>query len=129
MRKRTKESERLVGDYRRDLVERLFEEMFNSRFGELARKPDAKFLAAGAGGGASAPRRRRSRCSARVKDGGIAEGLRRSQIEARRVRQFGFTAAELDRAKKSMLSFYEHAYNERDKTESGSFAQEYLSIS
>ena len=26
-----------------------------------------------------------------------------------------------------MAAFYERAYNERDKTESGSFAQEYLS--
>ena len=42
------------------------------------------------------------------------------------MREFGFSAAELDRAKKWMAAFYERAYNERDKTESGSFAQEYL---
>ena len=43
------------------------------------------------------------------------------------MREFGFSAAELDRAKQWMAAFYERAYNERDKTESGSFAQEYLS--
>ena len=49
-----------------------------------------------------------------------------SPIEAKRVREFGFGAAELERAKKWMAAFYERAYTERDKTESGSFAQEYL---
>ena len=42
------------------------------------------------------------------------------------MREFGFTASELDRAKKSLLSFYEHAYSDRDKTESGSYTQEYI---
>ena len=124
--KRRKESERLVGDYRRDLVERLFEEMFNGRFGEIERNPDAKFLRAGAGDGGLSPTTNAFELEARVKDGGLAEGLTALAIEARRVRQFGFTAAELDRAKKSLLSFYEHAYSDRDKTESGSYAQEYL---
>ena len=64
--------------------------------------------------------------SARVPDGGIADGLTALEIEARRVQQFGFTASELDRAKRWMAAFYERAYNERDKSESGSFAQEYL---
>src|SRR5689334_12016579 len=38
--------------------------------------------------------------------------------EALRVKNYGFTAAELDRAKASMLANYEKNYNERDKTES-----------
>ena len=42
------------------------------------------------------------------------------------MRQFGFGAGELDRAKAWMAGFMERAYNERDKTESGSYAQEYL---
>ena len=50
-RKQPAERQDRVGDYRRNLVERLFADMFNDRFGELARKPDAKFLGAGAGGG------------------------------------------------------------------------------
>src|SRR5207237_5279161 len=64
--------------------------------------------------------------SARVKDGGLADGLTALAVEAKRVREFGFTASELDRAKKSLLSFYEHAYSDREKTESGSYAQEYI---
>ena len=47
-------------------------------------------------------------------------------VEAMRVREFGFGAAEFDRAKQWMAGFNERAYSERDKSESGSFAQEYL---
>ena len=42
------------------------------------------------------------------------------------MRQFGFAASELDRAKRWMRAFYERAFNERDKNESASYAQEYL---
>src|SRR5207237_6488979 len=63
---------------------------------------------------------------ARVPDGKIQEGLDALALEARRVKEFGFGPAELERGKKWMVAFLERAYNERDKTESGSFAQEYL---
>jgi zinc protease len=125
-RKRAREGQTLVGDYRRSLVERLFERMFNERLGELARKPDAKFLAAGAGDGGISPSVSMFSLNARVQDGMIGEGLSAIETEARRVREFGFTPPELDRARKSMIALYERAWNERDKSESASFAQEYV---
>src|SRR4029077_4767119 len=64
---------------------------------------------------------------ASVPDGGITGGLSAVALEAKRAREFGFGAAEFDRAKKWMAAYYERAYTERDKTESGSFAQEYVS--
>jgi zinc protease len=125
--KRPAQSNLLVRDYRRSLVERIFEHMFNERFGELARNADAKFLSAGIGGGSLTPTVDTFSLSARVPEGGISAGLGAIVTEAKRVREFGFNAAELDRARRSMTAFYERAYNERDKTESGSFAQEYIS--
>jgi zinc protease len=127
LHKRAKEGNQLVGDYRRSIVASLFTRMLNDRFTELARKPDAKFLGAGGGGGTLTPSVETFGLNARVQDGGIAEGLTALEIEARRVRQFGFTAPELERAKRWMRAFYERAYNERDKNESASYAQEYLS--
>jgi zinc protease len=126
LRKRPKDSDQLVGDYRRGIVENLFTRMLNDRFGDLARKPDAKFLAAGGGSDSLSPTVDTFGLSARVVDGGLAAGLTALEIEARRVQQFGFTATELDRAKLWLAAFYERAFNERDKNESGSFAQEYL---
>ncbi len=57
----------------------------------------------------------------------MEDGLAAIAVEAKRVRDFGFSASELDRAKKWLIASYERAYAERDKSESGSFAQELVS--
>ncbi len=124
--KRRKESDRLVGDYRRSLVARLFYEMLDARFGELAQRPDARFLEAGVGGDDLNNDVDTFQMMASVKDGTIAEGLSALVVEAQRVREFGFTPGELDRMKRGLLAFYDRAYNERDKTDSGQYADEYL---
>jgi zinc protease len=128
VRKRTRETGQRVSDYRRGLVQRLIEYMIGQRFAELARKPDAKFLGAGAGGDSLSRTVDAFSFSASVQDGRIADGLSALAIEARRVNQFGFGDAELARARAWMAGFMERAYNERDKTESGSYAQEYLNF-
>ena len=115
-----------VGDYRRNLVERLFGDMLNDRFAELARKPDAKFLGAGGGGGPLTPTVQTFSLQARVPDGSLLDGVNVLEIEARRVREHGFNQSELDRNKREMAAFYEQAYNERDKSESGGYADEYI---
>ena len=70
---------------------------------------------------------RRSTWKRGSKDGKLEDGAAVLTTEANRVREFGFGAAEIDRAKAWMKAFYEHAYTDREKTESGSFAQEYVS--
>ena len=124
--KQTAERHDRVGDYRRSLVERLFSDMLNDRFAELARKPDAKFLGAGGGGGSLTPTVHTFSLSARVPDGGLIDGLNVLEIEARRVREHGFNQSELDRNKREMAAYYEQAFNERDKSESSGFADEYV---
>ena len=49
LRKRAKPDSQRAADYRRSLVERLVQMMLDDRFGELSRKPDAKFLGASSG--------------------------------------------------------------------------------
>ncbi len=126
VRKRQKEGEQKVADYRRDLVARTIDQMMDERFSELERKPDAKFLGAGAGGSGLSRDVATFTMSARVQDGKLEDGIGVLATEAMRVKEFGFSASELERAKKWMAAFYERARSERDKTESGSFAQEYL---
>jgi len=126
IRKRPRAPSDKVGDYRRSLVQRFFEQMLNDRLDEISRKPDAKFLGAGMGGGGLSQDVETVSLSANVQSGKIAEGLASVAIEAKRAREYGFNAPELDRAKKWMAAFYDRAYTERNKTESGSFAQEYL---
>lgn len=44
---------------------------------------------------------------------------------AEKIKRYGFTAAEFERAKTEMLSSYERSYNERNTRENISFAREY----
>ena len=126
VRKRQREGDQRVADYRRDLVGRTIDHMMDERFGELEEKPDAKFLGAGVSGGSLSRDVSTFTMTARVEDGKLEDGIAVLATEALRVREFGFSASEVERAKKWMESFYERAYNERDKSESGSFAQEYV---
>jgi zinc protease len=127
LRKRPRDPDGTVGDYRREVVQRIVDHMIDERFDEIARRPDARFLGAGAGNETLARRVDAYVMSATTQDGKIADGLNAIAVEAKRLRDFGFGEAEMDRAKRWMLAFYERAYNERDKNESPSFTQEYLS--
>jgi zinc protease len=126
VRKRAAEPQGHVADYRRSLVASMAYEMLNERFDEISRKPDAPFLGAGAYGGNLTPTVATFTLGASVQEGKIEAGLVALEVEANRVEQHGFAAGELDRAKKWMLASYDRAYAERDKTESGSYVQEYI---
>jgi zinc protease len=127
-RKRVRESDRTVADYRRDLVQRAVEHMMDERLGELAQKPDAKFLGAGVGGGTLSHDVATFTMGAGVPDGKLEDGIGVLAAEAKRVREFGFGSNEMERAKTWMAAFYERAYSERGKTASPSFAQEYVAF-
>ena len=121
------EKTKTVGDYRRDLMERLYLTMLNARLEEIAQKPDAPFLGADASKGSFIGRESDAfTLAASVKNGTIDAGLQAILLEAKRVDQFGFLQSELDRAKQNMLRGYERAYAERDKTQSASYVQEYV---
>jgi zinc protease len=126
MRKRARPGRERVGDYRRSLVHSLVFQMINERFDELSRKPDAQFLGAGAYSEPLSPTVTAFTLGAGVEDGTLAAGLSALEIEANRIRRHGFGAAELERARKWMLAFYERAFTERDKTESAGLADEYV---
>ena len=127
VRKRKRQADDSVADYRRNLTEQLVSQMLSERFDELSRKKDAKFLDASAYEDALNPSVSLFSIGASVEEGKLADGLAALEIESNRVKQFGFGPAELERAKKWWLASYERAYNERDKSESGTFAQEYVS--
>ena len=126
MRKRRRGAEDTVAAYRRDLVEQAVYQMMNERFDELSRRKDAQFLGAGAYESPLSPTVSTFALSAGAEEGKIPAALAALEIEANRVQRHGFGAAELDRAKKWWLASYERAYSERDKTPSGSYADEYV---
>jgi zinc protease len=127
MRKRPAEPQSRVGDYRRSLLQRLAERIMNERFEDLVRRPDAKVLGLGVGNRRLSPGVTALSLSAGVADGRLQEGVATLVVEANRLRQHGVGPAELDRAKRWMSAFFSRALKERDKTESASYAREYVS--
>ncbi|MGE0593137.1 MAG: M16 family metallopeptidase [Vicinamibacterales bacterium] len=115
---------RTLQDYRAALVQSLVQQMFNDRFAEIARRPDAPFIGAGAGMQTLGRTVEAFTMSARVEDGGAGRGLSALAEELARARTHGFGDAELDRARRALLASYERSFNERDTTESEGLASE-----
>ena len=126
VQKRPGEESGTVGSYRAGLVRLLVSHMLNERFDEISRKADAPFLGAAAYADNLSPKVDTFTLGASVQDGKIEPGLASLVVEANRVKQYGFGPSELDRAKKWIFASYERAYTEREKSESGSYVQEYV---
>ena len=120
------ESDGTHADYRRRMVERSWNSMLNFRFFEITRESEQPpFLFAGSGKGSLVRGSEAFQLQAAVADGESRAGLERLLLEAERVERFGFTQAELDRQKADMLRGYERAWEEREKSESSTYAAEY----
>lgn len=114
-----------LGDYRDDLTEQLFTSILNQRLQELTQKENPPFLYAATD--FNAVRRYGAfNAFANVGTGDVTKGINALVEEIERAKRYGFTASELERAKKNMLAFYERTYNNRDKTESDSYVNEYI---
>lgn len=110
-----------VGNFRDSLVNRLYVSMFNARLSELSKSANPPFLSASVVSGNYVRPQDIEQLSASVKDGGEAVGLEALLSELRRTR-LGFTAGELERAKRQVLSEFEKAYAERNQQNSGDIA-------
>jgi len=113
-----------VKDYRRQIVENLFNQMFTQRLTEISHKADPPFIYAYSYKGSFVRTKDFFTIGAAVKDDGIETGFQTLLTEAQRVKEFGFTESELSRTKQIMLSSMEEAYKERNKSESGRMADE-----
>lgn len=120
------EQEKTVGEFRRELVETLYNGMLNDRLEEIAQRAGSPFVGAYSTQGEIVRTQAAYVLSALVKDGGIARGLAAVLTEAERVAQHGFTATELQRQKADVLRGVERAYAERDKTNSADFVDAYV---
>ncbi|HWA35535.1 MAG TPA: insulinase family protein [Cyclobacteriaceae bacterium] len=115
-----------VGDYRQSIIKNLASVMLSQRMQELTQKSDPPFLFGGSDRGEFIHNYESYFGFAVLGKAGVAPAINAVILENERAKKFGFTAAELDRAKKSMLRNMERAYNERDKTESENYADEYV---
>jgi zinc protease len=115
------------GDYRNTLMRNLYTGMLNNRLQEIAQKPESPFLYAFAGYGSFIGRSIDVySLSTGAKENQIEKSIEAVLTENERVKQFGFTATELEREKKDVLSTFEKMAKESDKTESRSYADEFI---
>jgi len=114
-----------VADYRTALVHGLFDQMLSERYAELLRRSDPPYISGSAGisgfmGGLDA-----YDASVQAKPGELEKGLKAVWRETERLKRFGFTATELERAKTAYLNEMESAVKEKGKTNSINYVKEY----
>ena len=103
----------------------LFNQMLNDRLAELLQKPNPPFIFGQASYGAFIGRQDAFTSVMVAKPGELETAVKAVVAETDRVRQFGFTLTELERAKQNALVQIDNAYREKDKTPSASFVSEY----
>lgn len=111
-----------VGDYKEQLIDGLFSTMLNNRLQEHTRSENPPFLYGYSFHGSTYAKNKDAFQSyAMTSEDKQIEALRTLMIENERVKRFGFTQTELDRAKKEYLASYEKAYNDRNKNNSSTY--------
>lgn len=118
--------QKTVGDYRDHLVEALYNTMLNNRLSELARLADPPYLQAYSQVGHLSRLKDYYLIGAVAHENQAERALEALLTEVQRVRLYGFTPSELQRAKDNLLRVMETIYNEREKTSSEQYAREYI---
>ncbi len=114
-------------DYRESIKRSLYDIMFGQRLQELSKDKNAPFLQAQGGFSDFIGNINVYSLAGIMKEDNILGGYDALLTEAYRVYKHGFTASELERAKKDYASSLEKAFNEKDKTETGAFIKEIAS--
>lgn len=102
--------------------------MLNSRLNELRQSANPPFVYAGSyySNYFLAQTKDAFTLSISCKAEGINEALTAGLTELERVRRYGFTESEYERARANYLQRLESAYNEREKTKNDSYVNEYI---
>ena len=116
-----------VEHYRNRMIEQLFTTMLNARLRELTQQANPPFLGASSAQGQLIRTKEAFFLYSATRDDELLRGLDAVLTEAARVQRHGFTATELERAKQNTERYLEAAHAEREKTESGQYAEEYVS--
>jgi zinc protease len=103
----------------------LFNSMINARISELTQQSNPPFLFAQSSYGDFLADLEAFSSIVVTKPGELEKGVKAIVAENERVQKFGFTQTELDRAKQSVLAMLDQQFNEKDKTRSSVFVNQY----
>ena len=109
-------------------IKSLATRMLSDRLSEISQKADAPFAASYAYDGNFFVSKTKDAWTtiALSKEGKVDESLASLIRENERIRRFGFTEAEVERAKATLLQSYENMYNNRSKELNDRYVQEYV---
>ena len=114
-----------IGDYRKEVLRDLFNEMLNARLNDLRQSAKPPFLFGAAGFGNFVRGYGAFNLSAGIGKDGIETAVNALAGTVQQARKFGFTQPELQRARQRTIAGYERALKEKDKTESARYASEF----
>ena len=115
-----------LGDFKKDITKEIFTTLINQRLRELTQKENPPFLFAATGFDNFARGYETFSGQVVASSADAKTPLQAFLSELEKVKKYGFTESELSRAKKNILTQSETAFNERDKTESANYADEYI---
>jgi len=115
---------RTYGEYRRQIARNLAGAMLNSRFVEIAQKPNPPITSAMTAWFGLVRENRMAYARANAAGKNVLVAFNTLVTELERARRHGFVESELQRAKDDLMSRMEKYYNERNTTESSGLAQE-----
>ena len=104
-----KEFGNTVEGYMIDLVKSYIYYIMQERFGDIASKPNAPFLGASLGSGSLCATCDAVFANVSFKDGDAVNAFAAMMTEVEKMKRFGFTDAEVERAKAKIISHYEQA--------------------
>ena len=113
-------------DLRGNMMRSLYNQMTAARFSELTKQANPPFLQGGSNISGFLAGLDAASSFVVAKPGELEKGFKTVLTETERIKRFGFTQSELDRAKTAFMTDQESAYKERDKTNSENFVNEYL---
>ncbi|AFK04856.1 peptidase M16 domain protein [Emticicia oligotrophica DSM 17448] len=117
-----KEKTKTQSDYRTDIAEALYNQLISNRLQELSKKPNAPFVVAIMNYGSFLGGLDAFQTIVLPKNADGLEAAIKSVIdEQNRIKKFGFTKGELERAKKDYFTGVEKGFKEKDKTKSAAF--------
>ena len=111
-------------DYLQNITFRLVSEIMSERFDALTMDPDAPIMAGGVYETHLVKDKDVLAGAVYAKQGRESEAYDMLLTEMEKMRRYGFTTAEVERAKRDLLSSFEKAYNERTTQKNRTFAKE-----
>ena len=123
-----KELKNTIVGYSTELIMSFVSHMMGERFDEISQKADAPILGGGMGEGGIGicPTMDATMFTATAHEGRINDAFRTIYTEMERMRRYGFTAGEFERAQQEILRLAERSYTNRNDVTNDQYAERYI---